>query len=121
MSSILGIDVGGTFTDFFLWQDADADCPRGEVAERLDFRGNVLRSLDPADVDEMLDRVMEAGAESLAVCFLFSFQNPAHEEMVASAGRGRGLFVSASHAGLPAYPEDGRTRPTAANPQRGAG
>lgn len=50
------------------------------IRERLDARGNVLVPLDEA---QLLSAVAELrrrhGVESLAVCYLFSFLNPAHE------------------------------------------
>lgn len=50
-----------------------------EIPERVDFRGEVLR---PVDVEASLQAVKslkKKGVQSVAVCFLFSFLNPAHE------------------------------------------
>jgi N-methylhydantoinase A len=58
---------------------------RFEVRERLDWRGSVLQALAAEDVERALDRAVRAGAESLAVCFLFSFLDPRHERMVRDA------------------------------------
>lgn len=88
---------------------------RLEADERLDQRGETLRTLNPAEVERLLDTVQDAGAESLAVCLLFSFLNPAHERMVAEAGRRRGLLVSASYEVLPEHREYERTSTTVAN------
>ena len=49
---------------------------RLEANERLDHRGEVLQSLDPAEIETLLDYVQQSGVESLAVCFLFSFLEP---------------------------------------------
>ena len=88
---------------------------RFEATERLDFRGEVLTPLDPAEIERLLDQVQAAGVESLAVCFLFSFVNPDHERIVAEAARRRGIPVSASYEVLPEHREYERTSTTVAN------
>jgi N-methylhydantoinase A len=55
----------------------------GEVRERVDFRGNVLRELDEDALRETVRAFGRAGIESLAVCLLFSFLHPEHEMRVA--------------------------------------
>ncbi len=54
----------------------------GEVAERVDFRGRVLRPLDEAALRSTVRELKAAGIESLAVCLLFSFLHPQHEARV---------------------------------------
>jgi len=54
----------------------------GEVRERVDFRGKVLRELDEAALRQTLRALKAQGIESLAVCLLFSFLHPAHEARV---------------------------------------
>jgi N-methylhydantoinase A len=51
----------------------------GEVKERVDFRGNVLRSLDEAALRDTVRKLAVEKIESLAVCLLFSFLHPEHE------------------------------------------
>ncbi|AZG09746.1 hydantoinase/oxoprolinase family protein [Pigmentiphaga sp. H8] len=51
-----------------------------EIPERSDHAGNVLVTLDHDAVRQAARELREAGVESIAVCFLFSFMNPAHEE-----------------------------------------
>jgi N-methylhydantoinase A len=51
-----------------------------EIPERSDYAGNVLLALDGDAVRQAARALKEAGVESIAVCFLFSFTNPAHEE-----------------------------------------
>ena len=53
-----------------------------EVAERLDFRGETLIPLDRAALNSVLDQIAEDGVDAIAVCFLFSYINAAHEEQV---------------------------------------
>ena len=61
-----------------------------EVRERIDRDGTVLVPLDDAGVARALDRLIgEEGVESLAVCLLWSFRNPAHERRVAALARRR--------------------------------
>lgn len=50
-----------------------------EARERLDHAGNVLEPLDLADLDAQIAQMRNAGIESLAICFLYSFVNPSHE------------------------------------------
>lgn len=52
---------------------------RYEIAERLDANGHVLISLDTETLVILAQSLEAAGIESLAIVFLFSFQNPAHE------------------------------------------
>ncbi|MER3420534.1 MAG: 5-oxoprolinase, partial [Chloroflexota bacterium] len=199
MAGILGVDVGGTFTDFLLWEDGRLrthKCPstpadparavlngltdmgatpdelvhgstvatnallerkgartallttrgfadtlvigrqarpwlyalhptrpaplipdelRIELDERVSAQGEILRPLNPDDVERALDRVRAAGAESLAICFLFSFLRPEHERVAAEAAARRGLRVSVSHEVLPEYREYERMSTTAVN------
>jgi N-methylhydantoinase A len=82
---------------------------RLEVVERLDERGNVLIPLDHASAEAAIAQLQAAGVESVAVCFLFSFANPAHEQAVAAMVEAAGLPVSASHIVLPEFREYERT------------
>jgi N-methylhydantoinase A len=54
-----------------------------EVRERLDYRGEVVTALDEAGLRDSVRRLKAKGVEALAVCFLFSFLNPAHERRAA--------------------------------------
>lgn len=63
-----------------------------EVPERLDHTGAVLTPLDVNALDGVLDRIVAAGIESVAVCFLYSYVNPAHEQAVRARIVERGLF-----------------------------
>ena len=48
-----------------------------EIPERSDYAGNVLLPLDRDAVRRAARELKAAGVESIAVCFLFSFMNPA--------------------------------------------
>jgi N-methylhydantoinase A len=95
-------------------------CPRRQrygVPERLDFEGNVVVPLDEDAVRRALRRMRLQGVESLAVTFLFSFVDPAHERRVRelAAEELPGAMVSLSHEVMPAAPEFERTSTTLVN------
>src|ERR1700716_2200807 len=50
-----------------------------EIPERSDYAGSVLLPLDRDAVRRAARELKAAGVESIAVCYLFSFMNPAHE------------------------------------------
>ena len=65
----------------------DPIVPRGlvrEVRERVDHSGKVLVPLDEASVRKAVQELVEAGVETFAVAFLWSFKHPEHERI---AGR----------------------------------
>ena len=53
-----------------------------EVSERVDFRGEVLRPLDEEALRTTLRALARQQPASIAVCLLFSFLCPQHEERV---------------------------------------
>src|SRR5262250_613850 len=55
---------------------------RREVDERVSGRGEVVRAVDPADVERQLDRLLAEGIEALAVCLLNAYANPIHERVI---------------------------------------
>src|ERR1043166_2573061 len=54
-----------------------------EVPERIDYKGQELIRLDTAAAERAIDRLVAKGAESIAVCFLWSIVNDAHEKQLA--------------------------------------
>src|SRR5262252_473011 len=60
---------------------------RFEVHERVGPTGEVIRPLSEAEVKRAIADVAASKAESVAVCFLFSFVNPAHERRIERALR----------------------------------
>lgn len=56
---------------------------RQTVIERLDHQGRVLVVLDEDSVITALQRLVELGVESIAVCLLHAYVNPAHERRIA--------------------------------------
>ena len=88
---------------------------RLEVDERVDHHGVVLRPLDPATVEAAIAELQRLGAESVAVCLLFSFLLPEHEAAIGARLEAAGFPVSASHKILPEFREYERTATTVAN------
>ena len=88
---------------------------RMEVRERVAPDGRVLIPLDKAQVEAVLDALVEQGVESVAVSLLFSFANPEHERYIGEQARQRGLFVSLSSEILPEFREFERTSTTVLN------
>lgn len=88
-----------------------------EVAERLDKSGDVLVPLDLDAVDEAVASLLEQGIDALAVAFLFSYVNPAHERLAAEHIRSRypDLFVALSSEVNPVWREYERTATTVLN------
>ncbi len=81
-----------------------------EVRERLDHRGKTLTKLDLAALDDVLDQVAADQVDAIAVCFLFSYVNPAHERRVKERILERGLVehewqVVLSSEALPEFRE----------------
>ena len=70
--------------------------------------------LEPLDLDSLPDL---AGAEAVAVCLLFAFRDPSHEQAVADELRRRhpGVHVVASHELAPEFREYERASTTAAD------
>ena len=87
------------------------------VPERLDYEGQVVTPLDEDAVRAALRRLRQLGTESLAVVFMFSFINPAHERRVReiAAEECPGLPLSLSHEVMPSAPEFERTSTTLVN------
>ena len=90
---------------------------RLEVGERLNFRGEVLRPLDTESVDRAVQAVVDSGAESVAVCLLHSYANPAHEQYVGRAvlERAPHVVLTLSSDLLPEMKEYERTSTTVIN------
>jgi N-methylhydantoinase A len=89
-----------------------------EVPERVDQAGRVLRPLDEEAARRAIAELVEEGVEALAVCLLWSFRNPEHEQRIGELARelgGDGLFVSLSSDVSPVIGEYERTSTTVLN------
>src|SRR5260221_8526954 len=89
----------------------------GEVRERVDFRGEVLRPLDEAALRTTLRAMVGEAPASIAVCLLFSFLHPQHEQRVGAviAEELPGCSVSLSSDVLPQIREYYRLSTTVIN------
>jgi N-methylhydantoinase A len=92
---------------------------RLELPERVDKRGMILIPLDAEATDAVVRQLQAEAIESVAICFLFSFLNPAHERAVRarinSLTGESAPFVSLSSDVLPEYREYERTSTTVIN------
>ena len=85
------------------------------VAERSSAAGKVLVGLSSEEIDRVCDLVGTLRGESVAVCFLHSYANPEHEDLVGAALRGRGLPCSVSSELVAEYREYERLSTTVMN------
>ena len=88
-----------------------------EVEERLLFDGTVRAPLDEGRVREAAREMVAAGIQAVAVCFLHSYVNPAHERRAGEILREEAphLCVTLSSEVSPVYREYERTSTAALN------
>ena len=89
-----------------------------ELAERIDAYGAVVTPLDPAEVRAVAAAIRaEPEIKAVAVCLLFSYLNPAHEQAVKAilAEELPGLPLSISYEVLPKWKEYERASTTLAD------
>jgi N-methylhydantoinase A len=90
---------------------------RYEIRERIDSQGKVLIKLDEDQVRAAVADAVAQGVQAIAVLFLHSYRNPAHEQRVKAIIEQSHphLFVTASHELSQEYREFERTSTAAAN------
>jgi N-methylhydantoinase A len=90
---------------------------RFEISERIDAQGAVLIKLDEAQVRTVAAAAVAQGVNAIAILFLHSYRNPAHEQRAKAIIEAEfpQLFVSASHELSQEYREFERTSTVAAN------
>jgi N-methylhydantoinase A len=90
---------------------------RYEVHERVTAGGEVLKPLDEAELERLVPILRREGVEALAILFLHSYRNPAHELQAKRffAEHCPGLFITVSHELSQEYREFERASTTAAN------
>lgn len=87
-----------------------------EIDERIDCDGDEIVALRDDQVREAVRRLLDAGAEALAICFLWSFRNPEHEQRAARiAVEESALHVTASSDLIRRWGEYERAAATALN------
>lgn len=85
------------------------------VNERVAASGEVLKSLDEDEIEELVEKLQRSKCESVAISLLFSFVHPSHEKQIAEALRRLRVPLSVSHQILPEYREYERTSTVAVN------
>jgi N-methylhydantoinase A len=91
---------------------------RFEVSERVRADGEVLVSLDEEGVAHIARQLVELQVEAVAVCFMHSYRNPAHERRTREIFAGilpPSVYVSVSSEILPEFREFERMSTTALN------
>jgi N-methylhydantoinase A len=88
-----------------------------EIHERLSARGEVIVSLDEAEVRELARTIKQESIEAVAVCLLFSYLNPENERRVRDliSGEIPGIPISISYDVLPKWKEYERASTTIAD------
>ncbi|HEU4973611.1 MAG TPA: hydantoinase/oxoprolinase family protein [Baekduia sp.] len=90
---------------------------RFEVTERVDCTGKVLEELDEDDARRVARTLARRGVETVAVCFINAYANPAHEQRMAEilAEELPDVSISTSSDVLPELFEHERFSTTVAN------
>ena len=90
---------------------------RFEIDERMGADGEAIAEPAPDAVAAAVEQVRASGAEACAVCLLFAFRNPAHENRIAAALRSAlpGLPVCTSFEVQPEFREYERFSTTVLN------
>ena len=90
---------------------------RAEIDERLTFDGRVLKDVDEKEVVTLIEKFKKDGIESIAVCFINSYENAVNEKRIKEIIEREApeLFLSTSFEVLPEIKEYERTCTTAVN------
>lgn len=88
-----------------------------EVEERILYDGTVRTALNEDSVREAVQYLKEQGAQTIAVCTLFSFLNPNHEKRIKELilKEYPGVYVSTSYELVPEFREYSRMSTTVLN------
>jgi N-methylhydantoinase A len=90
---------------------------RFEVTERVDGFGNILEPVDEDNVAVVAADIRSAGIDSVAVCTINAYANPANEVRIAELLQERlpGAFITVSHEIVNQWREFERTSTTVLN------
>ncbi|MFM2280595.1 MAG: hypothetical protein RLZZ444_2826 [Pseudomonadota bacterium] len=113
--TIQGNDRGEIFSIHWRKPKPLAEIPDTFVVdERISAKGEIETALDTAELDGFIETVKARGYEAIAICFLFSFKNPAHELAAEAYLRDRlpGVSITLSHRVSPEWREYARTSTT---------
>ena len=80
---------------------------RLEVEERILASGEILTTLNEAEVQQAVAQLKKDGVQAIAVCFLHSYANPNNEQRATAICKESfdGAYVTASHEILPVWRE----------------
>ena len=123
MQRMMGMTAGlspSELTDYSNRSVPDPIVPRSlifGISERIDYRGDVIAPLAEQEVYDAAARIKEAGIEAVAVSYLWSFKNTAHENRTREilAGELPGVYLSLSYELVPRLGEYERTATTVIN------
>ena len=87
------------------------------ISERVDCFGEIVVALNVKEAETAIRELLAEGAEAIAICFLWSFRNPAHELQVKRLVEEikPGVFVTCSVDIAPKWGEYERVTATALN------
>jgi len=85
------------------------------IAERVVASGEVIEPLAENELAQIVTKFKQSNVESIAICLLFSFLHPEHEERIAAALAALNVPLSISNRILPEYREYERTSTVAIN------
>ncbi|NTA40257.1 hydantoinase/oxoprolinase family protein [Agrobacterium salinitolerans] len=88
-----------------------------EIAERVDHAGQILLEIQEDDIRRATQELLDAGVQTFAVAFLWSFRNPKHERLAGAIIRemAPSAYVTLSHEVAPVMGEYERTATAALN------
>ena len=88
-----------------------------EVPERVDYKGAVVVKLNEDEARWAVRELVHAGVQAIAVCLLWSFRNPAHEQAIKKiiGEEAPGMFISLSSELAPVIKEYERSATTCIN------
>ena len=85
------------------------------VQERVEYDGSVGRAPSAAELKRLAAKLQQARVRSVAICFLHSYQNSAHERATMKVLERDGIYLCASHEISPEFREYERSSTTVVN------
>lgn len=85
------------------------------IQERAHYDGSIAQTPSETEIKRLAARLKRARVQSVAICFLHAYRNPANEKRVVRGLRNSGLYLSASHEISPEFREYERASTTAVN------
>lgn len=123
MQRMMGMTAGlspSELTDYSKRRVPEPLVPRSlifGVRERIDYRGDVIEPLAEDDIRAAARQICTAGIKAVAICYLWSFKNAAHENRTAEILREEldDVYLSISNELAPRLGEYERTATTVVN------